>query len=99
MKSIVLSLSMIISCLFSIGNLQAQDKKKGNPEKMFAKMDANSDKKVSLDEFKSMKRKNEMSSEKLEKQFKKMDLNSDGIVEYSEFLEAREKRMKKKSND
>ena len=98
MKSLVLSLSLMACCLFSVDTLGAQEKKKGNPEKMFARIDANSDKNVSFEEFKSMKRKNDVAEEKLEKQFKKMDANSDGMIDYAEFLAAREKRMKKQSN-
>lgn len=98
MKTIIISLGLIVGGLVSTNTLHAQEKK-GNPEKMFAKMDANSDKKVTLDEFKNMKRKNEVATEKLEKQFKRMDANEDGMVEYSEFLQAREKMMARKNKD
>jgi Ca2+-binding EF-hand superfamily protein len=77
--------------LFTPGLVSAQEKKKPDPEAQFAKMDKNSDKKLTLDEFKG-KRTGDKAT-KAEEQFKKMDKDSDGSLTLEEF-KARGKKAK-----
>lgn len=60
------------------------EKKKHNPEEIFGKLDANADKKVSLDEFKAgpMGKKDPAKAEEI---FKKKDKDSDGSLSLEEF--------------
>jgi hypothetical protein len=81
----------LVAALFTPALLSAQDKKKADPEAQFAKMDKNSDKKLSLDEFKG-KRTGDKAT-KAEEQFKKMDKDSDGSLTLDEF-KARGKKAK-----
>jgi len=85
-----LALLVVAGCC-TPGILSAQEKKKPDPEAQFAKMDTNSDKKLSLDEFKG-KRTGDKAA-KAEEQFKKMDKDSDGSLTLEEF-KARGKKAK-----
>jgi len=82
-KTLKFGIVVVALCAFSVTN--AQDRKKPDPEKMFASYDADEDKLISLDEYKSKKRKKEMEADVLEKRFAKMDENSDGSVTLEEF--------------
>lgn len=84
-KTLKFGLVTLALCSFSL--TQAQEKKKPNPEKMFASFDTNEDKAISLEEFKTKKRRNEVKPEMLEKRFKVMDKNEDGSVSLEEFKE------------
>lgn len=64
-----------------VSTLQAADKK--DPETVFAKLDTNSDKKLSFDEFKG-KREGDAAT-KAEKAFKRLDKDSDGSLSLEEF--------------
>ena len=85
MKTTILKFGLLTIALFAFSQVNAQDRKQPDPEKMFASYDANEDKIISLDEFKSKKRKNEMAPEALEKRYATMDANSDGSVTFEEF--------------
>ena len=80
----------LVAGLLSPGLMSAQDKK-ADPEAQFAKMDKNSDKKLSLEEFKG-KRTGDKAT-KAEEQFKKLDKDSDGALTLEEF-KARGKKAK-----
>lgn len=77
----------------------AQEKKEPNHKKRFERWDSNGDDAVTLEEFKSVKRRNEVSIERLEKQFARMDKDSNGTVTLKEVIasykEASERRKKK----
>ena len=85
MKTTILKFGLLTIALFAFSQVNAQDRKQPDPEKMFASYDANEDKIISLDEFKSKKRKNEMAPEALEKRYATMDANSDGSLTFEEF--------------
>lgn len=59
------------------------EKKAPNPEKVFAKKDANSDGSLSLDEFKTGLKDKALNS--ADKRFKKMDANGDSKLSLDEF--------------
>ena len=77
---------------FGATTLNAADEKapKKTPEERFAKMDANSDQKLSLEEFLG-KRKDDAKA-KAEKQFKKRDKDADGFLSLEEFKAAPKKK-------
>jgi len=62
-----------------------------NPEEAFKKLDANSDKSVSLEEFKAGPR-GQRDPARAEEVFKKMDKDSDGKLTLEEFKAARPPR-------
>jgi len=74
---------LLVAGVCSPGILSAQEKKKPDPEAQFAKLDKNSDKKLSLEEYKG-KRTGDKAT-KAEEQFKKMDKDSDGSLTLEEF--------------
>lgn len=78
----------------SIANLSAGDgSKKKSPETIFAKADANSDGKVTLEEFTAVAKK----PEKAATRFAKLDLNSDGTLTLVEITEAIKEKADKKT--
>lgn len=70
----------------------AQDKKKKDPDQQFAKMDANNDKKLSLDEFKGKRQGDK--ADAAEKAFKRLDKDNDGSVSLEEFKNRGKKKAK-----
>ncbi|WP_445732014.1 EF-hand domain-containing protein [Mariniflexile sp.] len=108
MKTTILKFGLLMFALFAFSQVNAQDKKQPDPEKMFASFDANDDKSISLEEFKNKKRKNEVPAEALEKRYAAMDANSDGSVTLEEFkagmmkgkkTEGMKKKKEKTSDD
>lgn len=63
--------------------LSAEGKKAPNPEKVFAKKDANSDGSLTLDEFKAGLKDKALNN--ADKRFKKIDSNGDGKLSLDEF--------------
>lgn len=96
MKITTLKLVTLVLALCAFTSMEAQEKKKPDPEKIFKRLDANEDGVITLEEFKSAKRKNEVPDEKLEKNFKRMDADSDGKVTFEELKASREKGKGKK---
>ncbi|MDO6758640.1 hypothetical protein Q4566_00390 [Tamlana sp. 2_MG-2023] len=83
--------------LFTISfSAQAQEKKEPDFEKMMKRFDADKNSTISLEEFKSAKRKKEVPTEKLEKQFTKLDSDSSGEVTIDELKTNWSKGKKKK---
>ena len=87
-----------LAAVFSISAVFAADddgkkpeKKKGDPAARFAKLDADSDGKVTLDEFKAGMKKN---SEGAEKMMKAKDRDKDGSLTKEEFTAAPKKKGK-----
>ena len=74
---------------------QTQGKKQPTPEKQMERLDTDKNGTVSLDEFKSAKRKNDVDPERLEKNFTKMDSDSNGELSLEE-LQAQPKGKGKK---
>ena len=91
MKTTVLKFALVTFVLLAFSQVNAQEKKKPDPEKMFATLDTNKDGNVSLEEMKARKTKKEVSAEMHEKRFARMDANSDGAVTLEEFKTAMEK--------
>ena len=85
MKSIHLKLSIVsiifLACSFS---MSAQERKEPDFDKMFKRLDANKDGSISLEEFKSAKRKKEVPIERLEKNYAAMDADNNGELTLGE---------------
>lgn len=80
MKTLITTLAAFaVAASFSFAADPA--KPKADPEKVFAKKDANSDKSLSLDEFKAGAK----DATKAEAQFKAKDKDGDGKVSLEEF--------------
>jgi Ca2+-binding EF-hand superfamily protein len=88
-----LALTLLVAATFAATTAHAADKKKADPDARFAKLDANGDKKLSLDEFK-VKRKDDAAA-KAEKQFKHKDKDGDGSLSLEEFKAAGKKKKAK----
>jgi Ca2+-binding EF-hand superfamily protein len=88
MKSKSLKLGVLTLGVFACTlTLSAQEKKEPNFDKMFQRFDADKNGSISLDEFKSAKRKNDVPAERLEKNYAKLDANEDGAVTLAELKE------------
>ena len=81
--------------------MSAQEKKAPNFEKMYKKFDADADGSVSLDEFKSVKRKKVVPANQLEKNYAKLDTDGNGALTLVELKEnwGKGKGKKKKKQD
>jgi hypothetical protein len=80
MKSLITTLSALaVAASFAFAADPA--KPKADPEKVFAKKDSNSDKSLSLDEYKAGAK----DAAKAEEMFKKQDKDGDGKVSLEEF--------------
>ncbi|MGB5418022.1 hypothetical protein [Algibacter sp.] len=88
MKSKTIKLGALALGLFACSfTMSAQEKKEPNFEKMHKRFDADNNGSISLDEFKSAKRKNEVPAEKLEKNYARLDADGDGAVTLAELKE------------
>ena len=94
MKTTILKFGLLIFALLAFSQVNAQDKKKPDPEKMFAALDTNKDGSISLEEMKARKTKQEVTAEMQEKRFAKMDADSNGSISLEEFKTAAEKGKK-----
>lgn len=90
MKSNLLKL-MVFGCFFTAAMASAQDDtqkpKKADPEKMFAKLDTDSDGKISKDEAAKAER------PMLKEKFDEVDTNKDSFIDKDELKAFRQKRM------
>ncbi|XMO87200.1 hypothetical protein AAFN75_02715 [Algibacter sp. AS12] len=88
MKLNTVKLGVLALGLFGFSlTMSAQEKKEPNFEKMLKRFDADANGSISLEEFTSAKRKNEIPAEKLEKQYAKLDADKDGAVTLVELKE------------
>ncbi|TNJ44540.1 EF-hand domain-containing protein [Tamlana fucoidanivorans] len=100
MKHSILKLGACALVFFAFSSIQAQEKKEPNFDKMLERFDADKNGTISLEEFKSAKRKNEVPEERLEKNFAHLDSDSNGEVTLEELQtnwgKGKEKGKKKK---
>ncbi|WP_452223600.1 EF-hand domain-containing protein [Lacinutrix chionoecetis] len=96
MKSKTIKIGLFALALCSVTFVTAQEEKQKNPEKMFAKIDANEDGSISLEEFKEKRMKDASKAEQIEKRFAKMDTNEDGVLDMAEFKAGMNKSKKGK---
>lgn len=89
MRSIILA---TLACGLLAGVPAMAQRKAPDPEKRFAKLDKNSDGKLSLEEYQAGGRK-QADPEKRAKLFKKIDADGDGFVSKDEFLAAMKQRQ------
>lgn len=94
MKSTILKFAIFSFALLAFSQVNAQEKKKPDPEKMFAALDTNKDGSVTLEEMKARKTKKELSAEAQEKRFAKMDADGNGSISLEEFKGAMAKAGK-----
>lgn len=89
MKSLITTLTAFaVAATFAVA--ADAEKKKADPAAVFAKKDSNSDKSVSLDEFKAGAK----DAAKAEESFKKKDKNGDGKLSLEEFSAGGKKKDK-----
>ncbi|WP_282121733.1 EF-hand domain-containing protein [Algibacter mikhailovii] len=99
MKSIHLKLSVVSIVFLAYSfSMSAQERKEPDFDKMFKRLDANKDGSISLEEFKSAKRKKEVPVERLEKNFAHLDADENGMVTREELEEGWKKAKNKKKN-
>lgn len=79
LTSILSALALCTAFANAADDAAKGEKKKGDPEAMFKKMDADSDGKVSLEEFKNSPM-GKKDPAKAEEMFKKKDANADGSL-------------------
>ena len=96
MKNTTFKITILALALFAFSSIQAQEKKEPNFEKMLKRFDADGNGSISLEEFKSAKRKKEVPTERLEKNYARIDANNDGSVTLAELKENWAKRKEKK---
>ena len=88
MKLNTVKLGMLALGIFGFSlAMSAQERKAPNFEKMLKRFDADENGSVSLEEFTSAKRKNEVPVERLEKQYARLDADKDGALTLVELKE------------
>ncbi|MBC3757391.1 EF-hand domain-containing protein [Hyunsoonleella sp. SJ7] len=88
MKFNTLKLSVLTLGFLSISfTTSAQEKQGPNFEKMFKRFDADKNGSISLEEFKSAKRKKEVPVDRLEKNYAKLDADGNGALTLEELKE------------
>ncbi|GAA4959652.1 EF-hand domain-containing protein [Algibacter aquimarinus] len=95
MKTSSFKIGILALALFAFSTIQAQEKKEPNFEKMLKRFDADNNGSISLEEFKSAKRKKEVPAERLEKNYARLDTNNDGALTLAELKENWIKRKEK----
>lgn len=90
-KTLKVSLVMILLCSISFVNAQErQREKKHNPEELFKSLDTNADGELSLEEFTSKRRREDIKAEAINDRFKSLDNDMNGSVSMKEFASRRE---------
>ncbi|NCY01447.1 MAG: EF-hand domain-containing protein [Planctomycetia bacterium] len=90
MRSPALARLPLVAALLAVGTLaspsSAAPGKQPDPQKIFAKKDANSDGSLTLEEFKAGMKDKQL--EHADRRFKKSDTNGDGKLSFDEFKAA-----------
>lgn len=94
MKAIITILSVLALASFSLNAAEGGAKKKADPAKAFAKLDANSDGSISKEEFLASPQAKKDAA-KAEKNFANKDKDKDGKLSKEEFTAAPAKKKKK----
>lgn len=83
-------LSLVIIAMLGYFTINAQQERRGkpNPEKVMAKMDANENGTISLEEFKAAPMNQDFKDEVVEKRFSRMDADENGEVNLEELKKA-----------
>ena len=85
MKLNTVKFGVLTLLLFAFSlSISAQEKKEPNFDRMLKRYDTDANGSISLEEFKSAKRKNEVPAERLEKNYVKLDGDSNGAVTLEE---------------
>lgn len=84
-------IAIVAMLLMTTTSIFAQEKKKGNPEKVFKRLDTNEDGFITVNELEANEK-----TKKLAKRFLKIDANEDAKVSLEEFIAFRAKAGKKK---
>jgi Ca2+-binding EF-hand superfamily protein len=96
MKVTILKFGLVALTMCAFSFSQAQNRTKSKTEKMFKSIDKNNDKYISLEEYTSKKRKNDVPYDTLEKMFQKMDTNKDGLLNLDEFTTSKNQHSNNK---
>ncbi len=99
-KTLKLSLCVFALCAITISNAQQRGKKRANPEKIFQKLDTNSDGVLSPEEFKDQRQREDLKQEVMDERFKTLDSDDNGTVSLEEFTTrtevSKEERIKQR---
>ncbi len=86
-KTLKIGLFVVALCSISFVNAQERNqKKKGNPEETFKKLDADANGSLSLEEFKTKRMKDESKEAMFDKRFKTLDADANGAISLEEFV-------------
>jgi Ca2+-binding EF-hand superfamily protein len=97
--ALLAGLALVIAGTAARAGDEQKPAKKGNPESLFKKLDANGDGKVSKEEFAKFAENNPKAKEKpgaTDKIFSKLDTNGDGSLSFEEFKMLAERKKKDK---
>jgi Ca2+-binding EF-hand superfamily protein len=93
MISKTLKIGLFVIALCSISLVSAQErkgKKKGNPEDLFKKLDADANASLSLEEFKAPRMKDDTKETIFNERFKTLDIDANGTLSLEEFISKKE---------
>jgi len=85
-KTLKIGLFVVAVCSMTFVNAQEhRGKKRGNPEKLFKKLDADANGSLSLEEFKAKRTKEDAKETIIEERFKTLDTDANNALSLEEF--------------